>query len=321
MTADQKPRPVLVITGPTASGKSRLALDAAEEFRGTVINADSMQLYEELAILTARPMPNEQRGLPHKLYGVCKASEPCSVGAWLDMAWEEIASAWDEDRLPMMVGGTGLYLKALMEGLSPIPEVPQAIRQNARALHAEIGGAAFHTRLAERDPLSGERLEPGDSQRLIRAWEVLEATGRSLPDWQTDAPLAPPLAARFGVIVLDPPRPELRDAIDRRVARMVEAGALEEVGALLALGLDPELPAMKALGAALLGELIQAGAGEAETNKAIIALVTATRRYAKRQSTWNRGQIINAERISAQYSESLSKRIFSIIRNLLLTMK
>ena len=184
--SDDRP-PIVVITGPTAGGKSGLALALAEAFDGVVINADSMQVYRELRILTARPGADALARAPHRLYGVLPGREPCSAGRWREMALDEIAAARTEGRLPLVVGGTGLYLRALAEGLAPVPNLPEAVREAARARHADLGGAAFHAELAARDPVMAARLEPGDSQRLIRAWEVLEATGRSLADWQAQA--------------------------------------------------------------------------------------------------------------------------------------
>src|SRR4051812_3908656 len=229
------PRPgtaVLAIGGPTASGKSALALDAAEAFGGTVINADSMQVYADLAVLTARPGPEALARVPHRLYGVLPATEACSAARWRDMALDAIAEAAGQGRLPVVVGGTGLYLRALMEGLAEIPSVPAPVRADARARHARLGGPAFHAGLAARDPAMAARLAPGDTQRLIRAWEVLEATGRSLADWQAAPSAGPPPGLRFATLVLDPPRDALYAACDGRFRAMVAAGALDEVARL-----------------------------------------------------------------------------------------
>ncbi|MDP6174081.1 MAG: tRNA dimethylallyltransferase, partial [Rhodospirillales bacterium] len=196
--------------------------------------------------------------------------------------------------------------------------IPPEIRRRARALHGELGGQAFRERLAARDPLGAERLAPGDTQRLIRAWEVIEASGRALHEWQGAEAPKPPIRARFRIIVLNPPRDVLGAAIEARVARMIKQGAIDEARALIALGLDDQLPAMKALGVAQLGALAPGGADQGEAAR---ALATATRQYAKRQTTWNRGQIVKGEWINAQYSESIREKIFSIIRNFLLTTK
>ena len=311
--------PTLLITGPTASGKSRLAVAVAEEFRGTVINADSMQVYRDLAVLTARPGPAELGRVPHRLFGVLDASELCSAARWLDLAEAEIAAAAAEGRLPIVVGGTGLYLKALLKGLAPVPEIPGEVRRAARALHKEIGGERFHAALAGRDPEGAARLNPGDTQRLIRAYEVVVATGRSLLDWQREQARA----TRAGVagVVLLPPREVLYAAIDARFASMAGAGALEEVRSLIARNLSPDLPALKAVG---VPELARHLKGVITLEAAISAAQQSSRRYAKRQMTWLRTQLPPPEElptltVHAQYSESLLPEIFSFIRQTLLT--
>ncbi len=330
--SDDRP-PMVVITGPTASGKSGLALALAEAFDGVVINADSMQVYRDLRSLTARPGPEVLARAPHRLYGILPGREPCSAGRWREMALDEIAAARTEGRLPLVVGGTGLYLRALAEGLAPVPNLPEAVREAARARHADLGGAAFHAELAARDPVMAARLEPGDSQRLIRAWEVLEATGRSLADWQArggteagtgpnGAPRGAPAAApaRLLRLVCLPPRPALYAACDARLRTMVENGALEEVRALRALGLDPRLPVMKALGVRELGRHLD---GTLSLDDAIAQTRQATRNYAKRQMTWLRTQTApdgpRAVTLNEQYSKSLDPKIFTIIRRFLLT--
>ena len=312
--------PILLITGPTASGKSRLAIAVAEEFRATVINADSMQVYRDLAVLTARPGPAERARVPHRLFGVLDASELCSAARWLALAEIEIAAAAREGRLPVVVGGTGLYLKALLRGLAPVPEIPADVRSAARALHKEIGGERFHAALAERDQASAARLNPSDTQRLIRAYEVVIATGRSLADWQADqvGAMRPGVAA----VVLLPPRDALYAAIDARFASMASAGALDEVKALMARHLSADLPVLKAVG---VPELTAHLRGETTLEAAISAAQQASRRYAKRQMTWLRTQLPSPDDLptlvaGAQFSESLLVEIFSFIRHFLLTM-
>ncbi len=307
--------PALVIAGPTASGKSGLALAVAEEFGGTVVNADSMQVYATLRVLTARPAPADEARVPHRLYGGLDPAESCSAARWRDLAAAELAAAWRAGRLPVVVGGTGLYLRALMQGLSPIPEIPAEIRAAARARLAELGNAAFHAELARLDPVMAARLDVGNSQRLARAWEVLHATGRSLAQWQAAAPEGG-VAADWLVLTLMPPRDALNAACDGRFHRMVEQGALDEVRALLARGLDPALPAMKALGVA---ELAAHARGEVDLNQAIAGATRATRAYAKRQLTWFRHQMPAAHVVPEQFSESLPAKIFPIIRRFLLT--
>ena len=315
MSASGVRPPAIVITGPTASGKSGLALRVAEEFGGTVINADSMQVYSVLRVLSARPSPADEARAPHRLYGVQHPSEPCSAAAWRDLAAAAMAEAWAAGRTPVLVGGTGLYLRAAMEGLSPVPEIPAAIRAEARALLARLGNAAFHGLLAQRDPAIATRLDPSNSQRLARAWEVVEATGRPLSDWQT-APPEGAVAADWLTFALLPPRPSLYAACDGRFRAMVAAGALDEAAAMAALELDPAAPAMKALG---LAELMAHLRGEIGLDAAVTRGQQATRNYAKRQLTWFRHQMPAARPIAEQFSESLEQKIFPIIRQFLLT--
>jgi len=308
-------RPLIVVGGPTASGKSALALRIAESFGGVVINADSMQVYRELRILTARPSAADEARAPHRLYGILPVRELCSAGRWRDLAVEAVAAAWAAGAVPVVVGGTGLYLRALREGLSPIPDVPPACREAARALLAEIGNEAFHTRLGERDPVMVARLHPGNSQRLVRAWEVLDATGRSLADWQA-VPASGGVDAAVLSLVLTPPRQELYAACDARFLRMMEEGALDEVAAVDALGLDPALPALKALGMPALRALLR---GAIRHEEAVAEAQQATRNYAKRQLTWFRHQLPAAHHMEAKFSESLWRETFPIIRQFLLT--
>ena len=316
---DQQPviqlKPAIVIAGPTASGKSGLALRVAEEFGGWVINADSMQVYDALRLLTARPSPADEARAPHRLYGVLPPSEVCSAASWTTMAARAMAEAWAAGRLPVLVGGTGLYLRAAMDGLSPIPDIPETIREDSRALLARLGNASFHALLAGRDPVMAARLDVGNSQRLARAWEVLEATGRSLAEWQA-APRQGAIAAGWLALTLVPPRESLYAACDGRFLAMMAAGALDEARALAALRLDPALPAMKALG---LAELIANAQGELPITEAVARAQQATRNYAKRQLTWFRHQMPAAQPISEQFSESLEQRIFPFIRQFLLT--
>ncbi len=307
--------PAIIIGGPTASGKSGLALRLARDFGGLVINADSMQVYDGLPILTAQPSADDQAVVPHRLYGVLPSAEVCSAERWRDMAAAEMAAAWALGRLPIVVGGTGLYLRTLMEGLSPIPDTPDAIRTAARAELAEMGNQAFHDRLAGRDPEMAARLAVGDSQRMARAWEVLEATGRSLSAWQA-APRVGAVPARWHVIALMPPRPLLNAACDGRFDAMIAAGALDEVQDFIALGLDPALPIMKALG---LRELAATLNGTMERGAAIRQAQQATRNYAKRQMTWLRHQLNASDVVCAQFSESFIGSTFLKVRQFLLT--
>ncbi|MFQ5973137.1 MAG: tRNA (adenosine(37)-N6)-dimethylallyltransferase MiaA [Alphaproteobacteria bacterium] len=297
---------VVIIGGPTASGKSALALDLAERRNGVVINADAMQVYRELRVLTARPGPEQEARAPHRLYGIMSAGERCSAGRWRGLAVGEIEAARAAGRLPVVVGGSGLYLRALMDGIAPVPRIPDDVRRAAGALHRRLGGEAFHAMLEGRDPEMARRLSPGDGQRLVRAWEVLEATGRSLADWQRE----PHDTSRydFEAIVLLPPRELLYATCDSRFRAMLDAGALEEVRALDKLGLSDVQPIMKALGVRELRAHLR---GEIELDAAVRLAGQATRRYAKRQLTWFRHQMEEATKIASQYSFKNRAEIFS----------
>jgi tRNA dimethylallyltransferase len=279
---------VLIVTGPTAGGKSGLALELADRLGGWIINADSMQVYRDLRVLTARPDAADEARVPHRLFGVLGAEERCSVGRWLDMAVAEIGAARAAGCLPILVGGTGMYLRALTEGLAPVPEVPAAATAEATALYDTLGGTAFAEILAERDPGAAAALPPGDRQRLIRAHAVAWATGRTLADWQNEAPAGPAVAAQFTTVLVLPPRDALYAACDARFSAMLGAGAMDEVRALLARGLDPSLPALRAVGVRELGAVIQ---GEMTLDQAADKARQATRNYAKRQLTWFRHQL------------------------------
>jgi tRNA dimethylallyltransferase len=283
-------RPAAVlIAGPTASGKSALALDLARRFDGIVINADSMQVYRDLAIITARPTPEEAALAPHRLYGCVDAGEAFSVGRWLDLAAEAIAEARQEGRLPILVGGTGLYFKALTRGIAAIPPVPAAVRDAVRRSATGVPAPQLHARLAARDPATAALLRPSDPQRILRALEVLEATGRPLREWQGAGRLPPLLATdQAASVFLAVERATLRQAIDRRFEAMMAAGAMDEVARLAARGLDPALPAMRAHG---VPGLIGCLNGTISLDEAIARGQRDTRAYAKRQETWFRNQM------------------------------
>ena len=293
------PAPIVIVAGPTASGKSALAVDLAEIFSGSVINADSMQVYAELRVVTARPDAAAEARVPHRLFGVLPAMEPCSAGCWLEMATVAIAEARADGRLPIVVGGTGMYLKVLMEGLAPVPKIPEPIRAEARARHAELGGDALRDALAELDPAAAKRLPAADGQRLIRAYEVVRATGRPLAEWQNERPPGPSVPGRFITIALEPTRDTLYQAAECRFDAIMAAGALDEVGALAALHLDPELPIVKALG---VPELSRHLSGELTLEEATAKAKQATRNFAKRQLTWLRQQMAPDYRIESLYS-------------------
>lgn len=292
----QRDRAMVVVAGPTASGKSALALDLARRFGGCVINADSMQVYRELRVVTARPTVEEEQSVPHSLYGVLGGDEVCSAARWADMAAQEIVRCREQGMLPVVTGGTGLYLRALVHGLSPIPDVPWDVRVQARALMDDIGNVAFHALLTERDPVTAARLSVGDTQRQIRALEVLEATGRSITAWQKEPPV-PVVDADVLTIILDPARPWLYQRCDLRFVQMLEQGARDEVQALDAMGLPADALVLKALGVPELRALLHGVMSEAE---AIDAAQQATRNFAKRQVTWFRHQLPATLRLSGE---------------------
>jgi tRNA dimethylallyltransferase len=290
---------VALIAGPTASGKSALAQRLAEKVGAEIVNADALQVYRDLRILSARPGSEEEAAAPHHLFGVVDAAETWSVGKWLAAAVEALDAIARRGRPAVVVGGTGLYFRALTQGLADIPAVPVAIRRRASEAFLRLGEDAFRMALRAMDPPAEARISRGDRQRLTRAWEVYEATGRALTAWQADTrPALEP--GSWSAVVLEPPRAELYARCDARFEAMVTAGALEEVRALLARGLDPSLPAMKAVGVRELGAHLR---GEWGLPDAIGAAQQETRRYAKRQLTWFRRQTPDWRRIEASSVE------------------
>jgi tRNA dimethylallyltransferase len=284
----------VLIAGPTASGKSALALAVAEGIGGIVINTDSMQVYRDLEVITARPGPAEQARVPHLLYGHVDAAENYSVGRFLGDAAAALEAARAQGRIPVFTGGSGLYFKALTHGLAAIPPVPADIRAAVRAKLDAAGPEALHAELSRRDPVTAVRLRPADRTRIARALEVVEATGRSIADWHHEG-LPPPLdAARVARIFLAPDRAALYRRIDARFDAMLSAGALEDVRALAARRLDPLLPAMKAHGVPW---LIRHLAGEMSLDAAAAEAKKDTRHYAKRQFTWFRHQLADWPRV------------------------
>lgn len=276
---------VILIAGPTASGKSAAALALAKKLDGEIVNADAMQVYSDLRILTARPPTQEEAAIPHHLYGVLDGAERCSAGRWARLASETIRDILARGRPSIVVGGTGLYFRALEDGLSPIPEIPAAVRERAGERIKELGPAAFRAEVVARDPAMA-RLPEGDSQRLLRAWEVFEATGKPLSHFQT-LPRTPLIESVASRIVIEPPRDVLYARCDARATAMLAEGAVEEARALIARGLDPALPVMKALGVAEIGAMLR---GALTKDDALALLQQNTRRFAKRQLTWFRNQ-------------------------------
>jgi tRNA dimethylallyltransferase len=287
----------VLIAGPTASGKSALALQLAQATGGVVVNTDSMQVYRDLRVLTARPTPAEEAAVEHRLYGHVDACVNFSAGAWVTDAACVLDELRAQGRLPIFVGGTGLYFKALTRGLSAVPQIPPEIRDNVRARLERDGVEALHAELARLDPVSAERLKPRDRTRVARALEVVEATGRSITDWHRDGlpPLLPP--GSFRALFLSPEREELYARIDARFEAMLQAGALEEVAALAGRNLDPLLPAMKAHG---VPALIRHLKGEITLAEAAAIGQADTRHYAKRQFTWFRHQLPEFEWIKPE---------------------
>lgn len=283
-----------LIAGPTASGKSRLALEMAERTGAVIINADSQQLYADLRVLSARPSLEDEARAEHRLYGVADAAESWSVGRWTRAVMPLLEALAAQDRPALLVGGTGLYFNALTRGLADIPAVPDTVRDAVQADYDLEGEAAFRRRLAEVDPTAAAAITPGDRQRLIRALAVAQATGRSLSDWKADTrPLLAPGA--YDALVVEPPRDRLYANCDARVSLMIEHGALDEVRALLARNLDPALPAMKAVG---VPELAAHLSDATSLDQAVAAIRLSTRHYAKRQLTWFRNQTSDWARLS-----------------------
>jgi tRNA dimethylallyltransferase len=314
---------IILIGGPTASGKSGLAMDIAEAIGGAIVNADSMQIYRELRILTARPSIEDEARIPHYLYGVLPATEPCSAALWAQMCHKAIADIQAQKLVPVIVGGTGLYFRALIEGLAPVPQIPAETREAVRQMLKEHGPQYLHDRLHSLDPPMAARLNPGDSHRLSRALEVFEGTGRSLLDWQMEKPQGGLLETMGSDDILKfallPPRDALYERCNTRLRQMVEDwAALDELSAFLAEEPDRGLPLMKALGVPQLAAYL---AGEQDLETALSEAQAATRQYAKRQLTWFRNQCRDWHMIDAQYSESYFEKIFSFVKPFLLTMK
>jgi len=294
------PIKAVLIAGPTASGKSALALELASRADGVVINADSMQVYRDLRIITARPTQDEETRVPHRLYAHVDAAVNFSAGAWVADAAKALEEARAGGRLPILIGGTGLYFKALTAGLSVVPPIPAELREDVRARLERNGVEALHAELAIRDPRAAERLNLRDRTRIARALEVIEATGRSLLDWHHEG--QPPLLSKdsFRAVFLAPERDELYARIDARFDAMLGAGALDEVERLAARGLDPLLPAMKAHG---VPALIRHLRGELSLEEAATIARADTRHYAKRQFTWFRHQLPEFEWVKPEQAK------------------
>jgi tRNA dimethylallyltransferase len=279
---------IILVAGPTASGKSALALALAEKLGGTIVNADSMQVYRDLRIITARPTPEEEARVPHRLYGHVDAAENFSVGRWCTEVADVLAATQREARAAIVVGGTGLYFSALTQGLAAVPPIPAQIRNEVRTRLASDGAEALHAELTQRDPVAAARLMPGDRARVTRALEVILATGRSISQWHESNMPACVDAVLAAKVFLLPDRDALLRRIDARFDAMMAAGALDEVRALAGRRLDPNLPAMKAHGVPW---LIRHLNGEMALAEAIEGGKRDTRQYTKRQATWFRNQL------------------------------
>jgi tRNA dimethylallyltransferase len=311
--------PAIIVAGPTASGKSALALAIAQCVGGTIINADSMQVYRELRVLTARPSPEDEARVPHLLYGVRPAADAGNAAWWRGAALDAMETTRTAGRVPILTGGTGMYFAALTRGLANVPDPGEAARIEARRLLAEIGPEALHAGLAKVDPATAARIQPNDSQRVARAWEVWRGTGMGLAAWQNRT--LPPAPWRFFAVRLDPPREALRQAIAVRFAAMLRDGAVEEARTLLDLNLDPALPAMRAHGVPELTAYLR-GTLSLEAARRRTELVTG--QYTKRQATWFRHHDLAntdaSEIIASRYTEftqlsqSLPERIFAFIQ-------
>jgi tRNA dimethylallyltransferase len=281
-------RQTILIAGPTASGKSALALRFAKETGGWIVNTDSMQVYDVLDVLTARPGSDDLGEAPHFLYGHVPPSQAYSTGRWFADVEHFLKNEAAGDRPLIFVGGTGLYFRALLGGLSAMPDIPDDVRSYWRGQDAKLGAAQLHAILGEKDPQAAAALRPTDSQRIVRALEVIDASGRSIIDWQseTGTPLIDSATTRK--IVIDPDRTWLRDRIAQRFQAMLEKGAVDEVKALLALGLSTDLPAMRAIGVSEITQMLE---GAISPEHAAELSTIATRQYAKRQMTWFRNQL------------------------------
>ena len=307
---------VVFIAGPTAGGKSGLALWLAERAQGTVINADSMQVYRELRVITARPSEDDEARVPHRLYGYRPAAEPFSAADWAGDARRAITGALTENRLPIVVGGTGLYLRTLLYGIATVPEIPASVRDQVRHLVRDEGAETSHRLLAQEDPDMAARLPATDGQRIARALEVVRATGRSLLRWQEDAHgtgLDADETLDLVRTVLLLPREQVYARADARLVSMIEdEGALEEIRALDAMALDPALPAMKILGVPEFRSYIR---GEIRKSEALTLAQTATRQFAKRQYTWFRNQFSDWIQGDKQYLERFFEKNVSLLDN------
>lgn len=288
--SNSEAKTVLCVCGPTASGKSALALDLANKYDGEIINADSVQIYQELNLLSARPDEEELTRAPHHLYGTLSVADSCDAQRWRDLAEPIIRSCHSRGKLPILVGGTGLYFKGMLEGFSPIPTVPEDIFEQGKSRFDTLGAEAFQQEVATFDPILAARLPATDRQRLVRGWTVFNATGRPLSDWQQEPLTGAPDGMDFKAVVLLPPREALYQRCNLRFEKMLAAGGLQEAEMLLEKGFSQDLPAMRAVG---VRDLFPYLLGAASYEDTVALCQQSTRRYAKRQMTWFRNQILS----------------------------
>jgi tRNA dimethylallyltransferase len=303
-------QPLALIAGPTASGKSAVAIELAERQGGVVINADSAQVYADLRVLSARPSADEEARVPHRLFGYIDGAESCSAARWAADARAEIAAAHQAGRLPVLVGGTGLYLRTLIDGIAPVPEIDPAIRAAVRAMPV----AKAHRALREADPAAAARLAPADTTRVARALEVVRSTGRTLAVWQEDRSGGIGDSVRLIATVLLPERDWLLARCDARLEAMFDVGAIEEVARLLARDdIPPAAPIRRAIGVPEIAALL---AGTIDRRAALAAATIATRQYAKRQYTWFRNQPPAAwRRVNESEKDAIAAQIETLLRN------
>ena len=309
-------KPVVVLSGPTASGKTALAIQLAQAFNGEIIGGDSLQLYRDLPTLTARPTQAEMAAAPHHLYGILNPEQQSSAETWRTWALAAIAEVNARGRMAIICGGTGLYLNTLIDGLSPVPDIPDHTRRFWRNWVARVGAQTAHQHLQSIDPLMATRLQPGDTQRITRALEVIEATGVSLAHWQNQPPRQQGIRSHAVICVLDADRIWLMEQCERRFDKMLQDGAVTEVSDLLQTGIATDAPVFRALGAR---EIAAALSGKLAWNIAIERAKIVTRQYVKRQLNWNRTQVRTANRFLAQEKEDLLPKIGNIITNFRLT--
>ena len=309
MSAISEDNKVLIIAGPTASGKSAVALMLAKKLNGAIINADSMQIYKDLPIVTACPSAADYAAAPHHLYQHMDGSVRCSVALWLKLAARAVAEVRAAGQMPILVGGTGMYLNAAIHGISPIPEVSDEVHQKAQSDLDTYGGAAVKEMLQSLDPVLADRLEAGDSQRLVRALGVARQTGTPLSSWQK-LPGEGQIEGKIVTMAILPDRADVYAAIDRRFAQMMGEGGIAEVEQLLARQLDPSLPVMKALGVSAVAVYLR---GEYNVEQAIYLAQRDSRHYAKRQMTWIRNNFIANISFKEKLSERNHEKYFSEI--------